>query len=680
MLNLSSTGGTISGVIEAPSQAVAETFSEPVSLDYSRYHYLIVSATSEPSFSVFGGFAYGIRFVGQFSNGTKVQLSADKLPNEHIASGGMEGIPVYLPSYGYDISRIIAIEIYVEERPGISSPVQLTIHSITAAGQLENRPCVGKVCYAVFPSANFTGHFDALATNVIASGQLTYRLLFAYNGTIYASRPYLSGTSYVTIVQSSRYGQPIPGSLPTSGTSLYIVANTTIQSVQLDSLKIVLTSSPTFTLSADLPASYLQELLLAEVVLVFLLPTMLILLKADWKVAIATGIAIRLLLMPWTGQSADIPTWIRTAYLYFHQGWAPIFYNPPTYSALALPTSLMSYYYLLGLDRVDPTFLYHWGGVIANAFVKVPFFLADLGGAYLLFKLSERRIWGVVYFLNPLTIFVSAIWGQYESVELFALLLGYLLLTRMQIWRSKVWNEISAGLAFLMAGLVELFGFIVLLFYMLHLVLQRSYKTLGLVLGSTTLVILVSSGLREYILSFLTAGGFLRPSIYSLPSLFGSYSTIPALGAIGFSLVLGAFLQVFGRKFAASLLTVLGVAMAFNLFGTAQPQVFLLVLGLSCFYFATKGDDAAVPWVLLLGGVVVIIIEVGTQSLGYVLTGAPLVIFPQTAGNHLNFYLVSYLVLNILLIIRLAKRIPIEYLVMVTSLSLSSLWIWQSIL
>lgn len=66
------------------------------------------------------------------------------------------------------------------------------------------------------------------------------------------------------------------------------------------------------------------------------------------------------------------------------------------------------------------------------AFMKLPAIAADLGIGYLIYRLSHPRgvIFSVLYLFNPAVIYISAVWGQIESLPVFFLLLSYLLLPR----------------------------------------------------------------------------------------------------------------------------------------------------------------------------------------------------------------------------------------------------------
>lgn len=58
------------------------------------------------------------------------------------------------------------------------------------------------------------------------------------------------------------------------------------------------------------------------------------------------------------------------------------------------------------------------------AFLKLPGILADIGCGLLIYKLTNKSlIKSTLYLLNPATIYLSAVWGQIESITVFFLLL-----------------------------------------------------------------------------------------------------------------------------------------------------------------------------------------------------------------------------------------------------------------
>lgn len=69
-------------------------------------------------------------------------------------------------------------------------------------------------------------------------------------------------------------------------------------------------------------------------------------------------------------------------------------------------------------------------------FLKLPAIFADLGIGILLYQMFAKKrtalLVSALYLLNPAIIYVSAVWGQIESIPLFFLLLSYYFLARVK--------------------------------------------------------------------------------------------------------------------------------------------------------------------------------------------------------------------------------------------------------
>src|SRR5207253_2643604 len=157
-------------------------------------------------------------------------------------------------------------------------------------------------------------------------------------------------------------------------------------------------------------------------------------------------------------------------------------------------------------DQIYATFLFHYGGVLATFFVKLPFLLADLTSALILSRVSENKMFGMFYFLNPFSIYVSAVWGQYEGLTTLALIAGYVAIVKL---KPKLSTLVSFG-GFLLAGIVELFGFIAVPLLAVYLAIKKRYLELVLPVSATLLVLLIPSSLSQYVLSFSLSNPILR--------------------------------------------------------------------------------------------------------------------------------------------------------------------------
>lgn len=124
-------------------------------------------------------------------------------------------------------------------------------------------------------------------------------------------------------------------------------------------------------------------------------------------------------------------------------------YNDANYPPLSIYLFTASrYYYQLKNDFI------HWQNFQAKflpsflvplfetlnmqaAFLKLPAILADIGVGYLLYLFSQRKVIAALYLFNPAVVYVSAVWGQIESLPIFFLLLS-LYFSKRRYYLSQV--------------------------------------------------------------------------------------------------------------------------------------------------------------------------------------------------------------------------------------------------
>ena len=58
-------------------------------------------------------------------------------------------------------------------------------------------------------------------------------------------------------------------------------------------------------------------------------------------------------------------------------------------------------------------------GNMQAAFLKLPAILADIGIGYLIYRLTKKKLLAAVYLFNPAVFYISAVWGQIESLPIF---------------------------------------------------------------------------------------------------------------------------------------------------------------------------------------------------------------------------------------------------------------------
>ncbi len=77
------------------------------------------------------------------------------------------------------------------------------------------------------------------------------------------------------------------------------------------------------------------------------------------------------------------------------------------------------------------------------ALLKLPAILSDFGIAYLIYKMCGKKWASVVWLLNPLVWYNSAVWGQYDAVINFLALLSFYLLTKKKLILGALFLALS---------------------------------------------------------------------------------------------------------------------------------------------------------------------------------------------------------------------------------------------
>ncbi len=152
---------------------------------------------------------------------------------------------------------------------------------------------------------------------------------------------------------------------------------------------------------------------------------------------VALALAVRLAPSAYTGHGWDLFVWLRTSELFLSEQiniysypqfegfpWGFYAYPPPWLYLLAGSTYIAS---LLGGGRE-----------VSILFLKLPIIVADVLCGLVLWLTAKQLGLGeedayklaTIYLLNPLTVFISSIWGMFDAIPaLFTLLALYLLLS-----------------------------------------------------------------------------------------------------------------------------------------------------------------------------------------------------------------------------------------------------------
>jgi len=179
----------------------------------------------------------------------------------------------------------------------------------------------------------------------------------------------------------------------------------------------------------------------------------------SWRTAILIGLLVRLLLCFWTGNPSDFEIFIRTGYHVAH-GASPTQQKVYYVEGIGQPT----YPYVSGLGYPSP-----WGLYLALAYktyqllpissyfyyflIKLLPIAGDLIATYIIYRLAleytknlkKAQTLSLVFFLCPFVIFISSVWGMFDSIPILFTLISILLL----LYEKPYWSALSLGLGIL---------------------------------------------------------------------------------------------------------------------------------------------------------------------------------------------------------------------------------------
>jgi len=175
----------------------------------------------------------------------------------------------------------------------------------------------------------------------------------------------------------------------------------------------------------------------------------------------------------------------------------------------------------------DLQFLGHAGGVVESVFVKLFPILMDALTFLVLFRFRANGasfVWATFYFLNPLAIFISSVWGQYEAATMAFIVLGI-------YWMSLRKNG-HAALAFVISGMVELLGFIPYVLLLLKTARMKLYRNL-LIITLAALPVALYPPETDLIFRLMLSLTGLVNGQFSAPGAFTLIGNFPQLSVIG---------------------------------------------------------------------------------------------------------------------------------------------------
>ena len=256
----------------------------------------------------------------------------------------------------------------------------------------------------------------------------------------------------------------------------------------------------------------------------------------------AYGVVCRFALAPFTGHPYDMEVWTQATRLFYESGVMNIRTFPLPFNCYLLLLGYSPYALLRMVGFQDIGFLAHNFNMLEAVFIKMPFILSDLFSFYFLFKILNRiggkldlsgKLYAFVYFLSPLAIVLSSVWGMYDGIAVALFLAGtYYSLFEKKPFRGAVFYALS--------GLTKAFGFLGLIPIAFTLLREKKYVQLlamfGIVSGVVVLLylpLLAATGLQaapELFMQFIRG----RVGLGSVSSYVASTSYMSYLSLLGF--------------------------------------------------------------------------------------------------------------------------------------------------
>ncbi len=187
--------------------------------------------------------------------------------------------------------------------------------------------------------------------------------------------------------------------------------------------------------------------------ILFFLPLLLLKKKGKYtlQVILILGFLLRIAIAPFTSHTYDILGCKRAVRTYYEQGELTLFTtwtSPPTWFFILI-TFHAPYVFLRLLGVPDFRIYYQPIMAMEVLFIKLPLILSDVMSAYLIYKICKKqnldeggsRLAAAVYMFNPFSIFISSIWGMFDSLAVSFMLLGlYFFVDNKFFACSLVWG------------------------------------------------------------------------------------------------------------------------------------------------------------------------------------------------------------------------------------------------
>jgi hypothetical protein len=347
-----------------------------------------------------------------------------------------------------------------------------------------------------------------------------------------------------------------------------------------------------------------------------------------------SGLAVRLGLAPFTGHPGDMALFVTSQRLFYQTGTIDLKYFPTLPAVYYLQLLFYAPYQLLRLMGM-PDFQVYFNTtmMIETLFLKLPLILCDAGIFFVLLSFTRKLIPATLFFLNPFPILLSSVWGTYDSMMLFPLMLGLYFLAKRE-------SRTTSGFAFVISGLFKLFGFVSFALVVCESIIRRRFHDelpleilggLAIVAATLSPVFLLGGGssfLQVLVYRFIGLSSGTGGTQYGLLAEFfkvnpsGILPTLPvalALTCLGYSY------ESIRAKQSPSLLVVkwtLVAALAFNVFSASEPQWLSWLVPLGILYGALSGRMGIQYFTCVFGTLATFLTITLLQGTAYMLVGS----------------------------------------------------------
>jgi len=654
------------------------------------------------------GVRYGIRFFGQSFNGTQYSLWWEGSPLDHRPGIGPESLRLNMQreaflATGASIQTISKMELYVEDPPNSPQSFTFTLTKLSFEGYtLETLS--GNQYRAVYfdlkniPQENSSWSLQdiSLAVTVQASPGSIFSI-YLFNGVGIYGTSTASLISYNPLTASAQYTfdpnvqlTVFPELLPVFNESIAFVASKgTLQDISMNS--VIFTFLPATT-----PSFSQQSLGLYYVYFIFflfLLPIGVAILvfreflsrklvsKTGVVVVLVVGVLCRIALAVTTAHVFDMNVLLSST-----RGWFQ-FRNPQGGPGPTLPLTYFLYwvsyspYALLQLAGFqDAHLLGHAAGMVESVFVKLFPIIIDILMYFLLFRFRPDGVgfvWATFYYLNPLAIFTSSVWGQYDAATMAFIAGGVYFMSRQRYAR--------AALAFVVSGMVELVGFLPYIVLLLRVGRARLYKTLATIALAVVPVFVYPPETDLLVRVFLSSAGFLHGQFsqagsYTLLGSFPQLSIITQFRPLLISQVMIfalASVDTYRKRMNAEMLVFyLCLSAAALLLFTSLLASWVWLVALCLIYAGMKGKSDLGAFMLVFGTAVTFVEVSNTTGSAYLILGNlgyPIVPFIEAIRNRLEIFtvMVTALTALVLFYLKYGSSDPRQTIIRTSAITLS---------